>query len=331
MQSIPKENRFNPDAPAVSIILPAYRAAKFIGHALDSVFSQTFQNFETIVIDDGSPDAEELERALDGFRDRITLLSQNNRGPGAARNTGILRAKGEFIAFLDTDDYWYPNYLAEQMARLEGDPTLELVYADALFVGDSPLAGRTFMDTIPSNGEVTLESLLDARCTIVLSGVVARRQTIIDAGMFDEQFRYAEDYDLWLRIARSGARLTYQRKVLLCKRRHPESLCADDMKLFENALRVLDNIECSNDLTANERAALTRHKAKLVAYLKLQSGKLSLSRGQFTAAVEDLTEANEFYHSWKLRWVLFWLRFSPNLLCRLYNYYRPVTLEFREK
>src|SRR6185503_10064534 len=166
---------------------------------------------------------------------------------------------------LDTDDYWYPNYLAEQMARIEQDPMLDLVYSDALFVGDSPLAGRTFMDVTPSNGEVTFESLLDERCTIVLSGVVARRQIVIDAGMFDEQFRYAEDYDLWLRIAWRGARLAYQRKALLCKRRHAESLCADDTKLFENALHVLDRVERSNDLTPNEAAALTTHKNKIIA------------------------------------------------------------------
>lgn len=149
-------------------------------------------------------------------------------------------------------------------------------------------------------------------------------------GMFDESLRYAEDYDLWLRMAKRGARLAYQRKVLLHKRRHSQSLTADSKKLFESALHVLDKVGRS-DLTDSQRAALTRQKKKLVAYLKLESGKLNLARGQFTAAVEAFKEANEFYRSWKLRWVLFWLRFSPHLLCRIYNHYRPMALEPREK
>ena len=324
-------NQINPESPAVSVIIPAYRAAKFIATTLDSVFAQTFNNFEAIVINDGSPDTEELERELAPYSGRIIYLQQKNQGPAAARNAGVRAASGQFVAFLDADDYWYPNYLSEQMRFLARDASLDLVYADALFIGDSTPPGRTFMEATPSTGEVTFESLLDERCTVILSGVVARRQVVIEAGLFDENFRYAEDYDLWLRIARRGARLHYQRKVLLCKRRHAESLCADDLKLFENALHVLDKVGRSYDLSASERDALIRHENKLVAYLKLEYGKIDLSRGHFSAAVEAFQEANEFYRSWKLRWVLFWLRLWPNLLCRIYNYYRPFTLQSRQK
>ena len=324
-------NQFNTESPAVSIIIPAYRAAKFIATALDSVFAQTFNNFETIVINDGSPDTDELERELEPYGGRIIYLRQKNQGPAAARNAGLRAASGQFVAFLDADDYWYPNYLAGQMGFLARDPSLDMVYADALFIGDSTPPGRTFMEATPSTGKVTFESLLDERCTVILSGVVARRQMVIDAGLFDENFRYAEDYDLWLRIARRGAHVSYQRRVLLCKRRHAESLCADDLQLFENASHVLDKVGRSYDLSASERDALTRHENKLIAYLKLEYGKIDLSRGHFSAAVEAFQEANEFYRSWKLRWVLFWLRLWPNLLCRIYNYYRPFTLQSRQK
>ncbi len=282
-----------------------------------------------IVVNDGSDDADEIERCL-ASRDRVIYLKQKNRGPSAARNAGLLAASGRFVAFLDADDYWEPNHLAEQIAFINRDPGIDLAYADASLVNGSHMAGRTFMEEIPSSGEVTLEGLLGERCTVLLSSVVARKQSVMAVGMFDESLRYAEDYDLWLRMARSGARLAYQRKVLLNKRRHSESLTADGKKLFENALHVLDKVG-RGELTDSERAALTRHKKKLLAYLKLESGKLSLSRGQFTAAVEAFKEANEFYRSWKLRWVLFWLRFSPHLLCRIYNHYRPMTLEPREK
>jgi glycosyltransferase involved in cell wall biosynthesis len=316
--------------PDVSIIIPAYQCARYLGMTLDSVYAQTFTNYEVIVVNDGSPDTREIERCLASRGGRVIYLKQKNRGPSAARNAGLLVARGRFVAFLDADDYWEPNHLAEQLAFINCDPRIDLAYADALMVDDSHLAARTFMEESPSIGEVTFEGLLDERCTVLLSSVVARKQSVMAVGMFDESLRYAEDYDLWLRMAKRGARLAYQRKVLLSKRRHSESLSADSKKLFENAVHVLDKV-ARTALTVSERAALTRHKKKLLAYLKLEYGKLNLSRGQITAAAKAFKEANEFYGSWKLRFVLFWLRFSPHLLCRIYNYYRPVALEPREK
>ena len=316
--------------PDVSIIIPVYQCARFLRAALDSVYAQTFTDYEIIVVNDGSDDSDEIESCLASRPDRVIYLKQKNRGPGAARNAGLLVASGRLVAFLDSDDYWEPDHLAEQIAFMDRDPRIDLAYADASLVNGSHLTERTFMEDIPSSGEVTLEGLLDERCTVLLSSVVARRQTVMAVGMFDESLRYAEDYDLWLRMAKHGARLAYQRKVLLSKRRHPECLTADSKKLFENALRVLDKVGRSN-LTDSERAALTKHRKRILAYSKLESGKLNLARGQITAAVEAFKDANEFYHSRKLRWVLFWLRISPNLLCRIYNYCRPMALEPREK
>ncbi|HJQ68938.1 MAG TPA: glycosyltransferase family A protein [Blastocatellia bacterium] len=314
--------------PYVSVIIPVH-CARYLESALESVYAQTFTDYEVIVVNDGSDDSDEVERCLVG-RDRVKYVKQKNGGPSAARNAGLLVASGRFVAFLDADDYWEPNHLAEQIGFIDRDPRVDLVYADASLMNGSHMADRTFMEEIPSSGEVTLEGLLDERCTVLLSSVVARRQTVMDAGMFDERLRYAEDYDLWLRMARAGGRLAYQRKVLLNKRRHAESLTADGKKLIEHALRVLDKVS-RVELTEGERAALARQKKKLKAFLKLESGKLSLSRGQFAAALEAFKEANNFYHSWKLRWVLFWLRLSPHLLCRIYNRYRPMTLEPKEK
>jgi glycosyltransferase involved in cell wall biosynthesis len=310
-------------SPAVSVIMPVYNGIQYICEAIESVRKQSFTDYEIIVINDGSPYSEELGRVLEPYSGSIHYLRQENRGPSGARNTGILAARGEFVAFLDADDYWEPDFLSEQMSYIHANPRVDLVYADALIIGDSLLAGKTFMQTTPSVGEVTLESLLDERCTIILSGVVARKQPIVEVGLFDENFRYGEDYDLWLRLARHGARLSYQRKVLLCKRKHKESLCADSVILFENALHVLAKAGRSDDLTQTEHAALIEHEYKLVAFLKLERGKASLSRGEFANAASLIKEANRFYHSWKLWTVLVGLRISPNLLLRIYNSRRP--------
>src|SRR5260221_1258720 len=161
---------------AVSVIIPAFGARAGIADALASVFAQTFTDFDVVVVDDGSPDAVELEAAIAPFHSRIQFMVQANRGVGAARNVAIRASSGRLIAFLDADDRWLPTFLARQVALLESNRRVALVYCDVRFSGDTPLAGRTFMATSPSEGEVTLVSLIRQRCNIALSTVVARRR-----------------------------------------------------------------------------------------------------------------------------------------------------------
>ncbi|HVQ37505.1 MAG TPA: glycosyltransferase family 2 protein, partial [Pyrinomonadaceae bacterium] len=117
--------------PKVSIVMPAYNVSTYIGETLDSVFAQTWTDYEVIVVNDGSPDTVELERALGPYRPRIRYIKQNNLGAGAARNEGLRAAQGEFIAFLDADDLWFPNYLEEQL-RFIRENDYDLVCADAM-------------------------------------------------------------------------------------------------------------------------------------------------------------------------------------------------------
>jgi glycosyltransferase involved in cell wall biosynthesis/SAM-dependent methyltransferase/peptidoglycan biosynthesis protein MviN/MurJ (putative lipid II flippase) len=305
--------------PSVSVIMPAYRVTEFIGAALDSVLNQTYKDYEIIVVNDGSPDTDELERVLESYREQIRYIKQSNGGCSAARNAGLAVARGRWVAFLDGDDYWESGYLAEQVGFLESHPEVDLVYTDGLLVGCSPLAGRTFMRTTPSRGDVTPEALLAARCTVLLSGTLARRQAILDVGSFDEELRCSEDYDLWLRLAMNGGRLAYQRKVLLCKRIHPVSLSADHLNLHEHTLRVLRKTRLEGRLIEEERAALCEQEARLQATVKLERGKQKLSARDFAGAAADIREANVFYHSWKLRLMLRWLRFLPVVLLHIYN------------
>ena len=109
-------------APLVSVIVPAYRVSQFIPATLDSILAQTFQDFEIIVVNDGCPDTEELERVLEPYRSQIIYLRQDNQGIAGARNTGIRASRGVYIAPLDSDDLWYPEHLAAQLAVLK--PTL---------------------------------------------------------------------------------------------------------------------------------------------------------------------------------------------------------------
>jgi GT2 family glycosyltransferase len=211
------------------------------------------------------------------------------------------------------------------MAFFDAEAEIDIVYADALIVGESPLAGRTFMEATPSTGGVTLESLLSARCTIILSGVLARRRSIIQAGMFDECFRHSEDFDLWLRMAKAGSRIAYQRKVLLIRTEDGCGLSANTTLLFESALAVLEKARREYGFTRSELAALDRHRERLEAYIRLERGKRDLSLGRFTSAAAAFREANQFYRSWKLRLVLLSLRISPRLLVLIQSVLRSLT------
>src|SRR5215203_1805916 len=208
----PQENHSD-TPPTVSVIIPAYDAARYIGEALDSVVDQTVASHELIVINDGSPDVEDLERELQPHAQHIQYIKQENRGAAAARNTGLRAATGELVAFLDADDKWLPNFLEKQIELFKRSKA-DVVFSDALLTGESQSAGRTFMEMQPSRGDVTPEKLLAVEVTVLTSTVLARKSLILEVGLFDESIRRGHDFDLWFRLAKLGARFAYQREVL---------------------------------------------------------------------------------------------------------------------
>lgn len=305
--------------PTVSVIIPAYNVARYIGETLQSVFAQTFTDYEVIVINDGSPDIAELEGSIQPYRQRILYIEQENRGAAAARNRGLLSARGELVAFLDGDDLWSPTYLEEQVKFIQNE-CCDLVYSDALIIGDSPLAGRTFMETAPSNGEVTVRSLLNATCNVITSGVLARKQPILDYGLFDETLRNSHDFDLWVRLANQGMRLAYQRRVLLQYRCHDNSLSGDAINNVVRQLRVYDKIERCYHLSPDEQADLSSMLENLRAELDLETARMHLARGNFVDAKSAFVKANKHYRRAKLTLVVLLLNFSPRLLSYLYTW-----------
>jgi glycosyltransferase involved in cell wall biosynthesis len=302
----------------VSVIMPAYGVAEYIGAAVDSVFNQTFTNYEVIVINDGSPDTVELERELAPYRDRIIYITQKNRGCSAARNAGIRSASGNYIALLDGDDMWKPDYLAVQVGMLEADPSIDVLYPNALIFGDSDLRGRFFMDVMRSHGDVTFESLITQRCNVMIS-VTARREIFERVGMFDEALRSAEDFDMWLRVLHNGGRIAYHDRVLVHYRRHRTSLSADPVWMCRHILRVLAAAEARNGLSKKEMKTLKGQMSRFKALVYLNEGKRAFFAGNAKAAIAKLTEANAFFRSAKISLALMMLRIAPELLFRVYN------------
>ncbi len=309
--------------PTVSIVIPAYNVAPYIGETLDSVFAQTFADYEVIVVNDGSPDSEDLERALARFIDRLNYLKQENRGASAARNAGVRAAQGEFVAFLDADDLWLPNYLDEQM-KFMSERDCDLVCADAEVFSDTLHGEKTYMDSLmpdsPLTGDVSFLGLLSAEQSLITSGVVVRREPVFKVGLFDEALRNSQDFDLWLRLARHGTRMAYQRRTLLRYRSRDNSLSGDEVNVHRRELRVLERVERSYDLSPAERPKVVSVIKRRRAVLEFELGKLYLERGEFTHARESFGKANQSGRSWKTQAAVGFSRLAPRLMQSLYQH-----------
>lgn len=301
-----------------SVVIPAYRSTSFISEALDSVFAQTYKNFEVIVVNDGSPDVADLESALKPFLDRIIYIKQDNKGPGGARNTGIMRAQGEFIALLDSDDRWVSEHLADMTNIIRTNPGLDLIYADAENFGDPEYAGRTSMETNPSKGKADFEGLIEGRCSVIASCVVARRQVLIEAGLFDERFIHAEDYDLWLRVAYQGKGIGYVRKVHSLRRIHDGNLTSDLINSYQGQANVLLKLMRELPVSRELRDKMKHEIERCNAYIALQKGKEKIVARQYKRAREELKRANDFFRRRKLTVVLMLLRAAPLLVRHFY-------------
>lgn len=185
--------------PVVSVILPTYQRAHTLGRALASVLAQTFQDYELLVIDDASTD--DTVDVIARFDDpRLRYLRQDtNRGVAAARNRGLAEARGEFVAFLDSDDEWLPRKLARQLEVFEQHGVEVGLVSTGIEVVDAEGATRCLAPT--QSGDIQAALLLDNVVYGGGSSVMLRRGVVERAGTFDETLHALEDYDYWLRIA----------------------------------------------------------------------------------------------------------------------------------
>lgn len=312
--------------PRVSIVIPAFNVAEFISETLDSVLAQKFTDFEIIVINDGSPDTDKLERALHQYWQNIIYIKQPSLGAGPARNTGILHARGELIAFLDGDDIWMPDFLASQVAHLGRG--YDMVYCDAYQFGMRSVLRRTFMDEAPSSGEVTALSLLDYSCNVITSGTVATKDALVRAGLFEDGRTKAHDFHLWVRMAKTGAKIGYQRKPLLKYRVHLASLSGDSVTRVEREIDVFQRILRELELTESETAVVHDRLAALGADLHVEFGKAHLLNENFDAAYKEFAEANRHRRSTRLTAISWLARLAPRQLLRHYRSKRPGEIEF---
>lgn len=223
----------------ISVVIPAWNAERWIVRAVDSVLSQTLPPRELIVVDDGSEDA--TAEIVAGYGTRVRLLSQANHGLSAARNAGIDAACGEWVAFLDADDYWLPEKLAQQWRLVEKDPSLGFVSCAArLEYEDGEPAGDWMCANEREQTDI-LRVLFRKHAAMAGSGsaVMARRKLLVELGGFDTTLDSLEDVDMWMRLAAiSSYACAGNPQVVITRRR--DSMSRNIEKMKNAAIRVMN-------------------------------------------------------------------------------------------
>ncbi|MGB3786622.1 MAG: glycosyltransferase family A protein [Phormidesmis sp.] len=268
--------------PDVSVIIPAYNAMRYLPKALASVLNQSYQNFDVVIVNDGSQDEIDdwYAQLSESVRQKVKLISQENGGCASARNLGVARSQSPLIAFLDADDIWLPDKLAKQIQIMRENPAVGLVYCWAAAVDrEGRPTGRLYAERLP---QPAWEKLVVHNVISTPSAVLVRRECLQAVGGFDTALKsYVEDKDLWLRIA-----LRYQIRtlleVLIHKRRHPLNVSKDWQAMEQASYQVLKRAFAAPPADISDRTLkalkqkcygeLNRH----LAWKPLQTDEVSL-------------------------------------------------------
>ena len=197
--------------PLISTIVPVFNGERYLGEALDSIWAQTYRPLEIIVVNDGSTDG--TAKVVGSYRERVQYIQQANKGPAAARNLGISKAGGDFIAFLDADDVWHPEKLERQMARFRARPELNLcvTHIQNFWIQELKAEAEQFCNhplSQPTPGYFQLQTLL------------ARGSVFDTVGRFNTVLPTCSDVDWFLRVVEHGMVILVLPKVLLNRRLH---------------------------------------------------------------------------------------------------------------
>lgn len=278
---------------AVSVVIPAYNYSRFVPQAIESALRQTLPALEVLVIDDGSTDdTAKVVADRFGAEPRVRYIHQANAGLSSARNTGIRHARGEFVGFLDADDLWKPEFLAEVMARFTRLPPEFAIIAarSELVTLDGALLPRKPFNRLDDREFTVADILFKSR--FAPSATVVRKSVFAELGDFDTTLRSSEDRDMWVRIA-TRHRVLRCAAQLVIVRRHSTSMSthADRMKL--NTGRTLEKARHNPEL-ARLPATFWR---QALAFFRYETAWMYFEEGRRGAALRDLL-ASVGYWPW---------------------------------
>jgi len=230
----------------ISVIIPTYNCDRYIVEAIESVLMQEDCHYEILVIDDGSTD--NTQKVLEPLQEKIRYLKQENQGVAAARNNGIAQAKGNLVAFLDADDYFFPGKLAKQAAIFAQKPEIGIVHSGWQRVDSE---GNKLIDIHPWEKvpELDLENWLRWK-PVLPSAMMFRREWLEYAGGFDPRFPPAEDTDLILRMALKGCKTAWLKEITVYYRQHEQSAMYKGLPQARSLDAVMNNFFAQPNLPA---------------------------------------------------------------------------------
>ena len=277
----------------VSVVIPTYNRAPYVTMAIESALAQSYQDYEIIVVDDGSTDG--TRDVLEPYRDRIRYMYQDNKGVSAARNTGIQESRGEWIAFLDSDDEWLPNKLEIQMGYIKSYPEICLLIANMTVI--KPHGDTVSLFNAKGFDKIADEFLYIERPLIQLlrynfaypSAALVKKSTLTNAGMFDQYLSLHEDTDIFYRMALEG-KWGVLGQSLARKYRRTEPLMinlsarhSDEPSYsYKVMVKILERLQCIEKLTEYEHRMVKKH----------------LSIYMFLVGVKLRAEGKKGYRSW---------------------------------
>lgn len=248
---------------SVSVIIPTYNRSAFLRSALESVTSQSYPIKEILVIDDGSTD-QTVENLTPNFKS-VIFIRQENQGVSAARNTGIKKATGEWIALLDSDDLWTVGKIEKQIAHLRQNPKIKACHSGEEWVRNgNPVKVPTRLNK--SNDGLFSRSL--DRCIICPSSILIHRSVFKKIGIFDEDLPLCEDYDFWIRLLLHYEIGLVKEALVIKQGGHSDQLSTSTWGLDRFRVQSLEKILASEPLNPNQKIAILSviaHKADLLS------------------------------------------------------------------
>ena len=273
----------------VDVIIPSFNAAKYLPAAIESVVSQTFDDWHILIVDDGSTDntAEVVVPFLDRLGPKMTYIKQENSGVSAARNKAILASKAEFLALLDADDVWLPCRLSESLKILTERPQAGLSYGLIRTMDSEGRLGSSWAGN-RNHVEGHIAPYIYRRSVELPSPTITVRKKCIDeVGVFDESLRITEDRDLWLRIAQRYE-VAFVPKILALYRSSPGSLTTDPKRVLEAQLKFI------RKHYGEEGCGLLSRRAALALCNKQQADNF-MAQGRASAALWSSLQAVALY------------------------------------
>jgi glycosyltransferase involved in cell wall biosynthesis len=281
---------------SVSVILPSFNRLDYLRAAVDSVFAQSFSDWQLIIADDGSdePTRSYLGSLQSDSRVALRWLAHSGN-PAAVRNAGLAKARGAYVAFLDSDDVWLPSKLERQLASLKAQPQLRWGYTgyDRIDAGGMARAYPGTRRWVPHRGEI-FESLLTLEAEVSTPAVLVERRLLEEVGGFDEGLLLFEDYDMWLRLAQRSA-IDLIDEPLVRLRSHHEHYSGGSVRTLESRVKLLDKMAA---LVGKHGPQALIGRLRAQSRLQLAGAQADVSRSQAIQTLKAGFQNCGTYRQW---------------------------------